>query len=187
MIYTGVGSKSTPLEYQEVEVEIARRLAILGWTLRSGAADGSDAAFEEGSNLENGISEIYLPWSGFNKHTSSRSHVSSKALFLASKIHPAWDKCSQGVRKLHGRNMYQVLGSDLSTPSSVTVCWTKNGAEIGGTRSAIVLSRMCSIPIINLGNFKIRDINIDRVIEDIVMYKDHSGRIPSDLFSEYVS
>jgi len=70
---------------------------------------------------------------------------------MASVIHPAWYRCSDYVRKLHARNCFQVLGRDLRTPSSFLVCWTLDGADIGGTRTAIVLARNHSIEVINLG------------------------------------
>jgi hypothetical protein len=43
------------------------------------------------------------------------------------------------------------LGGDLKTPSSFLVCWTPNGEDVGGTRTAIVLARKNNIEILNLG------------------------------------
>jgi hypothetical protein len=119
---------------------LAVKLAIDGWTLRSGGAVGADSAFEHGATLVGGSKEIYLA-----------SDANKTALEIASAIHPTWHRCSDYVRKLHARNCFQVLGRDLRTPSSFLVCWTLGGADIGGTRTAIVLARNHNIEVINLG------------------------------------
>jgi hypothetical protein len=138
--YTGVGSRSTPPYILEIMTRLARKLAIEGWTLRSGGALGADTAFENGVTSVNAPKEIFLA-----------SDANKAALEMASIIHPAWHKCSDYVRKLHARNCFQVLGRDLRSPSSFLVCWTLNGADIGGTRTAIVLARNHNIEVINLG------------------------------------
>jgi hypothetical protein len=150
--YTGVGSRSTPQNIREVMVELAKKLATDGWTLRSGGAAGADSAFEYGVSLVGGYKEIYYA-----------DQANKAALEMASTIHPAWHRCSDYVRKLHARNCFQVLGRDLRTPSSFLVCWTLNGADIGGTRTAIVLARNNNIEVINLGFTE----QIERVIQYI--------------------
>lgn len=130
---------------------LARKLARMGYTLRSGGADGSDTAFEEGANAMGGPKEIYLPWEGFNGRSSKLYNISEEAMSLAAAIHPAWDKLKQGAKKLHARNTYQVLGPHLNQPSRWLICWTEGGKEIGGTRTAIVLAKQHKIPIWNLG------------------------------------
>lgn len=160
MFFTGVGSreKRAPKEAQALLREVARQLALAGFVGRSGAADGIDAAVEAGIDAAGGKKEIYLPWKGFNDSTSPLHEVSSEALALAATVHPAWGVMSQGEKKLHGRNMYQVLGKSLNAPSFLTVCWTPDGCEsekerkkdTGGTASAIVLSDRRGIPVFNL-------------------------------------
>ena len=138
--YTGVGSRSTPSHILEVMTQLAKKLAIEGWTLRSGGALGADSAFEYGASLVGGSKEIYRP-----------SHVNRRALDMAAAIHPAWHKCSHFAKQLHARNCFQVLGINLDTPSSFLVCWTLNGADIGGTRTAIILARNNNVEVLNLG------------------------------------
>lgn len=138
--YTGVGSRSTPPHILEIMTNLAEKLALEGWILRSGGALGADSAFEFGTARVNGPKEIYLA-----------SDANKTALEMASTIHPAWHRCSDYVRKLHARNCFQVLGRDLRTPSLFLVCWTLGGADIGGTRTAIVLARNHNIEVINLG------------------------------------
>jgi hypothetical protein len=138
--YTGVGSRSTPNHILEVMTNLAKKLATEGWTLRSGGAVGADSAFEYGVALVGGDKEIYYA-----------NQANKASLEMASTIHPAWHRCTDYVRKLHARNCFQVLGRDLRTPSSFLVCWTLGGADVGGTRTAIVLARNHNIEVINLG------------------------------------
>ena len=160
MHFTGVGSraKRAPKTAQDLLREIARQLSLAGLTGRSGAADGIDAAVEAGIDAAGGKKEIYLPWKGFNNSTSTLFEVTKEALALAATVHPAWVHLSQGEKKLHGRNTYQVLGKTLDTPSLLTVCWTPDGCEsererkkdTGGTATAIVLSERNRVPVFNL-------------------------------------
>ena len=153
---TGVGSRDCPKNILDLIVKIAREKAKDGWILRSGAADGCDAAFEKGFDLEGGTKEIYLPWKNFNKNPSPlykfSKELTEKSYKIASKIHPAWDKCSDAAKKLHGRNIFQVLGKTLDDPSDLLICYTLDGKDVGGTRTAIVLARQYNIKIVNLGS-----------------------------------
>jgi hypothetical protein len=138
--YTGVGSRSTPENIMNVVGKLAKVLAYNGWTVRSGGAIGADRAFEAGAIAVGGGREIYFA-----------RDANAAAMEMASKIHPAWNKCNDYVKKLHARNCFQVLGKDLKTPSSFLVCWTPDGADVGGTRTAIVLARNNNIEVINMG------------------------------------
>lgn len=159
--YTGVGSRETPEEMMKKIRYLARWLAMKGFILRSGAADGSDTAFEQGCDKVNGGKKIYLPWKNFNRRFDIRFiELSEAAVQLASTIHPGWVHLKQGGQKLHTRNTYQVLGEFLDSPSDFTVCWTPDGAETidkltnktGGTATAIRLSCLKGIPVFNLRN-----------------------------------
>ena len=158
---TGVGSRDTPLEIITLIKDLSTKLSNQGYRLRSGGADGADMAFEQAWN-EN--KEIYLPWKDFNNNTSNLYNISKEAMELASTIHPAWSRLSLGAQKLHARNCYQVMGSDLKTPSNLLICWTKDGLDIGGTRTAIILARNNNIPVYNLA---IKD-NLDNLTKVIV-------------------
>ena len=149
MIYTGIGSRETPEHVLAIMATIGQYLAEKGWTLRSGGANGADSAFEEGCDSVGGLKEIYIPWQGFN----SRAGIvvtTSEAELLASKYHPAWSKCSQGAKKLHTRNIPQVLGEDLQTPTDMVVCWTVGGKRGGGTGQALRVAQDYKIPIFDL-------------------------------------
>lgn len=157
MYYTGIGSRKTPTDIQCLMAWIGKKLQSKGFTLRSGAADGADKAFE---HLVTGNKEIYLPWQGFNGHNSGFFGTSLQAMDMASDLHPAWSNLSEGAKKLMARNCHQVLGIDLKTPSKFVVCWTPDGCEshstrtskTGGTGLAISLASINHIPIYNLAN-----------------------------------
>lgn len=136
--YAGIGSRETPQRILSTMTGIAMTLWNNGWVLRSGAALGADSAFESGANNN---AEIYLPWPGYNEHQSSLCSPSLDAIIMAGTYHPAWDRCSQGARKLHGRNCHIVLGSDLNDPVDIIVCWTPGGKRKGGTGQALRMIR----------------------------------------------
>lgn len=171
MYYTGIGSRQTPQDIGQFMKTLAGHLSELGYTLRSGGADGADSYFESGALRK----EIYLPWSGFNGHRSCLYHVCSEAMGIASHHHSAWPRLSQPVRKLMGRNVYQILGSNLIHPSEFVVCWTPDGCEswytrsakTGGTGLVISIASSLGIPVFNLYNPHSRTIVEDMVFKQL--------------------
>lgn len=136
--YTGIGSRETPRLVQELMFSIAMALAGHGYILRSGAAPGADIAFERGCDYVQGTKEIFLPWANF-QNRSLRSgvqlvpeEVKSEASTIASAYHPNWAYLKYGSKALHTRNVLQILGKDLNSPSKFVICWTFNGSGQGG-------------------------------------------------------
>lgn len=171
--YTGVGSRQTPIYIQNIMTDLADKLARDSWILRSGGAEGADYAFELGwwdycmNEMHLGgnygaLAEIYIPWNGFNNHTLTSHDGACKfvkdtteAQSIAEKVHPAWHNLKTGAKNLHTRNVYQVLGEDLETPSKFLVCWAetdKHGVPKGGTRTSWVLAKQHNISCFNLYN-----------------------------------
>ena len=156
LIYSGIGSRETPPAIQQTMRTVAAELGARGWLLRSGHAEGADMAFELGA--KDLPKEIYLPWQGFNGGRAGidgaidPASLSSykRAVAYAQHFHPAWEKCSQGARALHTRNVYQILGQDLNTPVKCVICWTKDGKSSGGTGQALRLAEYLEIPVFNL-------------------------------------
>jgi hypothetical protein len=146
--FTGIGSRSTPEPILALMLDIAIYFCGKGYTLRSGGASGADSAFEAGAGTNK---EIYLPWRGFNKSKNQYVEIPDEAYRIAGEFHPAWDKLKNAVKKLHARNVMQILGRDLETPSKLVICWTKEGKMIGGTAQAIRIAKACEIPVFNLG------------------------------------
>ena len=155
--YAGIGSRETPLGILVLMEFLATQLAQQGHVLRSGGAFGADQAFEKGCDLAQGAKEIFIPWNGFqgrNDRTEPgvMAGVTKLAMDLAAEVHPNWNACSDAARKLHARNCYQILGSNLDSPVSDVVCWTPGGSGSGGTGQALRLARKLGIPIWDLGN-----------------------------------
>lgn len=174
LYYTGVGSRETPPEILTVMTRLGVYLAQRGLVLRSGGADGADAAFEQGCDKVNPkLKQIFLPWDNFNKRTDRETgvivkidpHVEKQASKIAEEIHPAWNTAlTQGAKKLHTRNVFQVLGPTINEPSNFLVGYAtldKNGQPKGGTRTAIKLAEKFNVRNYNL--FKQED--LDRVLK----------------------
>jgi len=149
-IYTGIGSRKTPKDVMELMTKIAVKMNKEGFQLRSGGADGADTAFEKGAGTDK---QVFLPWKGFNHRISPWDCVTEEALKIAKEIHPAWHHCSQGAQKLHGRNVYQVLGFNLKSPANLVIFYAEeapDGTVKGGTATAVHLARKHQIPTFNL-------------------------------------
>jgi hypothetical protein len=154
-VYTGVGSRKTPPEYLHVIRELARWLRSLGYTLRSGHADGGDLAFESGAD---GKADIFLPWSGFNSDIpvvgNCYPRPTTAALDIAALYHPAWEYLSHAGKKLHGRNSHEVLGVNCrpDEASAFLACWTKGAKGEGGTGQAIRVANAYGVPVFDLAS-----------------------------------
>lgn len=154
--YAGIGSRETPQAYLEQMTTIATYLAARGWILRSGGASGADMAFEQGADH---MKEIFLPWPNFNGSFSHHFVIPEEAFQIASEFHPAWNNLSPTARLLMGRNVQQVRGKLLTTPSKFVICWTPDGADgynirtsqnTGGTGQAIRIAHASRIPVYNI-------------------------------------
>jgi hypothetical protein len=146
--------------------DIAEKLAMKGFTLRTGGADGADAAFEHGADRVSGMKEVFLPWKGFNGSQSNLFRIPEAATELASKIHPAWSRCSQGAQKLHARNTQQILGQNLDSESGFVICYARiiKGVPQGGTATAIKLAVRRSIPVFNLA---LSSFTADQIVSEV--------------------
>lgn len=164
LFYAGIGSRSAPDPVLEQMHGIAGVLKGMDYVLRSGHADGADLAFEHGSEGQN---QIWLPWPKFNYESEQAKglvhtgHYHIRDNWMADKIaahhHPNWVACSDAARKLHTRNVYQVLGPGLGvvqhdTMSKFIICWTKDGKASGGTGQALRIAKAYDIPVFNLFN-----------------------------------
>lgn len=163
MIYAGIGSRETPKEVLDFFEFLGGYFARQGDILRSGGAYGADTAFETGCSLENGIKEIYLPWSGFNGNNSNLIVKDEKAFEIAKIHHPYWSNLKQVAKKLQARNSHQVLGLDLNTPCDLIICYTKNK---GGTQQALRIAKEYSIKVFNAYEYN----NIDDFKDELWKY-----------------
>lgn len=163
--YTGIGSRSTPVVILNLMAQLGRMLSKQNYILRSGHADGADQAFERGVDFDK--MQIFLPWPTFNNPPrysalvdeeprgfidTQGMHCEKEAAEIAEKFHPNWGACSRGARSLHTRNVYQVLGHDLKTPSKFVICWTPGASRGGGTGQALRIAEDRKIPIFDLAD-----------------------------------
>ena len=152
--YAGIGARATPTGVLSDMTVMAGWLARTGWHLSSGGADGADSAFAAGAPA--GQRTVWLPWRGYNEHRGADCRVlSAEALAacieIAAPLHPAWERCSPAVRKLHARNAAVILGETLDRPVDAVVCWSERGAVTGGTGMGIRIAEARGIPVLNLG------------------------------------
>jgi hypothetical protein len=161
LYYSGIGSRETPTHILSVMRHLGGYLCSEGWILRSGAAHGADAAFEEGvPYAADSMKEIYLPWVGYNNHPSplhpGRIPFTIDEQEYTEHYHPAWNRCSPTAKLLHQRNTRIVWGHDdedglgLGRVSFI-ICWTEKGLTKGGTGQALRIAEALKIPVFNLG------------------------------------
>ncbi len=123
--HAGIGARATPASVKADMTVMAGWLARTGWHLASGGADGADSAFAAGAPA--GRRTLWLPWRGCNGHDGPDCRVLSAAelpacMAIAASLHPAWDRCSPPVRKLHARNVAVLLGERRDRPVDAVVC-----------------------------------------------------------------
>jgi len=159
--YAGIGARNTPPEVLSDMTRIARWLCRTGWHLNSGGAHGADRAFADGATPE--TRTLYLPWPGYNGHAGPDCRTLSPAerpacQRLAAELHPAWQRCSRGVRSLHARNAAIVLGPGLNRPVHGVICWTPGGETVDGTGMAMRIADGAGVPVLNLAVDSPRDV-----------------------------
>jgi hypothetical protein len=149
--YTGIGSRDTPIDIQNIMTKLAIALSNDNWILRSGGAEGADSAFEAGATYK----QIFLPWNNFNGKTADNSSYfvmpdTEVAREFVYDYHPRAMFLKRGAFSLMMRNSYQVLGANLASPSNVLFCYTSDGTIKGGTGQAMRIAKDYKIEIINL-------------------------------------
>ena len=153
LVYAGIGSRATPRTVLEQMSVMAAWLARRGWYLHTGGAAGADTAFAAGAPA--GHRTIFLPWSGYRSgggpdYRTLSGEQTVQCLAIAAAHHPAWHRCSPAARRLHGRNVQILLGSDAATPVHAVTCWTRSGLVTGGTGLGIRIAMARGIPVLNL-------------------------------------
>jgi len=174
-IYAGIGSRKTPLLICEVMEKLAIKLANKDCVLRSGGARGADTAFERGCDSVLGVKQIFYidkcvqriqrqDGSILDRESNYSLNSLQEAELLASKYHPNWNGLSKYIRKLHTRNVFQILGLNLNCYSNFVLCWTPDGAKTettsktGGTGQAIRIANAYGIKVYNLADQE--DLNV---------------------------
>ena len=167
LTYAGIGARATPASVLADMSVMAGWLAHTGWHLSTGGADGADSAFAKGAPV--GQRTVWLPWRGYNRQRGPDCRVLSPAVLsrcleIAVPLHPAWDRCSPAVRKLHARNAAVLSGGNLDRPVDACVAWSPDGRIEGGTGMAIRIAEARGIPVFNLGSMSPRRV-CERLVE----------------------
>lgn len=152
-VYTGVCDSHAPSRICDFLEDLGAALGELKFVLRSGGSGKGEMALERGATRVLGPREVYLPWGGFNRHTSPLHRIPEDAFRLCADVEPNWQYLGRGSRKLMARACLEMLGKKLSRPSLFLICWTPFGAGEGDCRTAILLARMRGIPVLDLGKF----------------------------------
>lgn len=147
---------------------VCMRLAQLGITFTSGLCElGMDGiaqkAYSKAVDLRYANEtqfEVYVADQyNIRRSTLPRKHLAivrnkdliSETERIASEVYLAWDRCNEWARGMHSRNCHQILGYDLQSPVDAVICWTPDGAVVGGTATSLKLSMKHNIPVFNLG------------------------------------
>ena len=160
MTYAGIGARYTPDDVLADMGRMAGWLAARGWHLNSGGAAGADTAFADATPVAQRT--LYLPWPGANGLSGPDCRVLTDAEYaacaaIAERLHPAWERCPPGARKLHARNAGIVLSPSTEHPVNAVVCWTQDGEVVGGTGMALRIAEAYGVPIVNLATTSPRE------------------------------
>ena len=176
MTYAGIGSRETPQEILDLMTKAAEYLDGLGYTLRSGAADGADTAFEKGATKK----EIFKGFDAAGEtevKIAHEIHPDLKGAMEASKNKKIKAKLAEGatkeeaeksgersawaVQNLMARNTNQVFGKNLNSTSDFVLFYAKETDNPlrpkGGTGQAVEMARRKGIPTINMADANWRD------------------------------
>lgn len=150
--YTGVGSRRTPENILDLIEKISTKLDGLGYTLRSGGAKGADIAFEVACT--NKI--IYLPFKEYRPEDFYHFGVTDEHIEYSMKFHPKPEYPTEFQKHYLGRNLYQVLGHNLKTPSKFLIAWW-NPEKPSGTSHTARIAKAHNIPCFNLFDLKTKE------------------------------
>jgi len=154
MIISAIGTRQLSPGWRSLIGSFSRAIGEAEWMLRTGAAQGSDQAWCEHMPHDN--VSLYLPWPTYEHNWWKgggyriKHNPSAEAMKIARRYHPNWEKCTQGVRKLHARNSHILLGPECTRGSDLVVCYTVGGGDTGGTGQGIRLARREEIPVLNI-------------------------------------
>jgi hypothetical protein len=140
-----------------------------GHELHTGNAPGADQAFARGANRVNpALVHLHLPWYNFERHAIHDKNIvhnldeltedrSKYFELVAQKHHPAWNRLSQGAKKLMSRN------SSIMLPPpdfmAVDLCLAFPAPNrLGGTGQGMRIAETEGVRLIDLRNFNHDDL-----------------------------
>lgn len=171
-----VGSRTASEEDCDLLYEASLALLRAGWKGVSGGAEGPDDTltlairqyiseiWSTATEIRpSRIGEIHIPWEGFNnlKHGDlygcviGPKHRPDNVLLdaVVALARGGLFNLTEGGRKLHQRNVYEILTKTLQDPVDILLLSAPKGmgnTVKGGTATAYVLAKALGIPTINL-------------------------------------
>lgn len=150
--YSGIGSRKTPQKYLRMFENLADELDKNDYVLRSGGAKGADESFKQ--NSSNFV--IFRPYDYYLGNIRQlyepellEEADSILAGVLDSDHYTNIKKKSDYVYRLQLRNVFIILGEDLSTFSDFVICYSPGS---GGTQTGIKVAEKYKIPVYNYYN-----------------------------------
>jgi hypothetical protein len=156
-VYTGICDAHAPASVCRLLHELGAALGKSRFTLRSGGNGPGELALERGATSVHANRQIYLPWPGFNHHSSPLHQIPDGAFKISSSLEPNWVLLGRNSRKLKARVTLELFGKKLDRPSLFLLCWTPSGKGQGDCADAIALAQHADIPVIDLGKYDLHD------------------------------
>jgi len=157
---TVVGSRRIDEKNYLRLADIAFQLASRGAQIVTGTAAGADSAAVEGALRANQKPpEIWGPFNGHDTRTKKPILTCTDLhLQIVAACHPRAFLLDGTPKRLHARNIGQVLGPSCQQRSHVLICFTPDGCQsdltrttdTGGTGTAISLAYWAGVPICNI-------------------------------------
>lgn len=156
-----IGSRETPPAVLRWMESAGAELVRTGHTVVSGNAPGADQAWARGGNsVDPAKVELCLPWAYFESSAIVTGNVLRQLVLdkfvdawkLAQQLHPRWDRCSDGARRLLTRNVMIVQGSDR-----VLGYLNRGKKGGGGTGFAFKIARHLDVKAYDVSEPEIRE------------------------------
>ena len=158
MLYSGVGSRTIPSRCMD---DIHKLSVVLeskfDAKLRTGGAIGADLAFMKYTSNH----EIFLPYEGYNGTRSNGDSILTvdecQDIDEAWRIAASFHKLGNKIKNKHKykplmRNVYNVLGRDLKSPSDVVLYWNCLSNPTSGTQHTVDIAKAFNINTFNIND-----------------------------------
>lgn len=156
--YAGVGSRETPEDVLQLMQELSLELYSKGYALSSGDATGADRAFWKGATKSPYYrhlgARIYLSAAWVRGRAADPEnyfynalsyHTFGEAKDTAEIARGGWYGLNEWGVNLHTRNVFQILGSNLTEHVQFLIYWAKPIGKTekvkGGTNTALQIAK----------------------------------------------
>jgi hypothetical protein len=161
-----IGSRTLTGYQLNICEKIGTWLALQGYTISTGNAEGADQAFAAGANrVDPTRVHLCLPWLSYEAEKIVTGNNIAYPPYPdwmwkeAQKHHPVWNRLSKGAKLLQVRNICIVHGV------AQVVAWPSSKIGGGGTGQGMRYARAISIPVIDLS----KEEDLERVATKMVI------------------